>query len=142
MGEEDIWNTLTFIKALDPEVVFHEPINPRGKNFEMCVNAAEEAGRDELAEELHSLQNHDRWVEYALEQITMVRRIAEEIGGLDIHTWPDRELINSTSGDLRFKLSDMKKAVSPERFGNSEISDADQQPELSDDMDTITSNIR
>lgn len=140
MGEEEIWNTLTFIKALDPEVVFHEPINPRGRNFEMCVEAAEEANMFELAAELERLLNPDKWVEYAVEQIVMVRRIADEIGGLDIHTWPDQELIKSTSSELRFKLSDMKKAVSPESFGGDV--EPERQPEIDEDMSEIMSNIR
>lgn len=141
MGEDEIWNTLTFIKCLDPDVVFHEPINPRGKNFEMCVKAAEEAGMNQLAGELEELKNHDKWVEYALEQITMVRDLAKKIGGLEIHTWPDRELINSTSGELRFKLSDMKKSISPESFGQDD-GESSEQPELNTDISTLKSHIR
>jgi len=142
MGENEIWNTLAFIKCLEPEVVFHEPINPRGKNFGMCVKAAEEAGKSELVEQLRELENHKKWVEYALEQITTVRRVADEIGGLDIHTWPDRELVKSTSSELRFKLSGMRKAVSPESFDGERNVGKEKQPELTDDISLLKSQIR
>lgn len=141
MGENEIWNTLTYIKCLDPDVVFHEPINPRGKNFKMCVEAAKDAGKNELAKELATLKDHEKWVEYALEQITMVREIANEIGGLNIHTWPDRELINSTTGELRFKLSDMKGAVSPESFGQGSQEET-KQPEITTEISQLDSYIR
>lgn len=142
MDENDIWNTLTFLKALDPEVVFHEPINPRGENFHMCVQAAEEAGKDELAEDLQKLNNHDKWVEYALEQINLVQTLAEKIGGLNVHSWPDRELIKSTSGELRFKMSDMKKTVSPEHFNGEEVEQEKSQSVLTDDIGNIRTYIR
>jgi hypothetical protein len=130
MGEDEIWKTLTYLKCLKPDVIFHEPINPRGKNFQMCIESAKEADFDELADELSKLKDHDHWVEYAVEQIDMVQRFAEEIGGLNIHTWPDSELIKSTSGELRFQLSEMKNATSPESFGGSKKSatSASQEP--------------
>lgn len=142
MDRNDFWNTLTFIKALDPEVVFHEPINPRGANFQMCVQAAEEAGKNELAESLQKLNNHDKWVEYALEQINVVQTLAEEIGGLDIHSWPDRELVKATDGELRFKLSDMRKSISPEHFREEKAEKDESQSALADNIDHIRTHIR
>lgn len=142
MDRNDFWNTLTFIKALDPEVVFHEPINPRGANFQMCAQAAEEAGKDELAESLQKLNNHDKWVEYALEQINVVQTLAEEIGGLDIHSWPDRELVKATDGELRFKLSDMRKSISPEHFREEKAEKDESQSALADNIDHIRTHIR
>lgn len=116
MDENDFWNLLTFLKALNPEVIFHEPINPRGVNFQMCMHAAQDAGYDELYEEMEKLQDHDYWVDYALNHIDLVHKVAEEVSGLDIHTWPDRQLVDSTNGGIRQQLQEMRHAVSPERF--------------------------
>lgn len=142
MGENELWNVLTFIKAVDPEVVFHEPINPRGKNFQMCVEAAEAAGRLEFADQLQKLNDQETWVEYALGQINLVQQLADEIGGLKIHSWPDRELVKATSGELRFKLSDMRKAVSAEHFSGVEPETEKGQSVLAEDMEVIRSHIR
>lgn len=86
--------------------------------------------------------DYEKWVEYALEQIAMVRRLAAEIGGLNIHTGPDRELSKSTSSGLRFTLSEMKEAVSPEDIGTTVDIEGDVQPELNDDLSRIKSDIR
>lgn len=142
MGEQELWEVMTFLKALDPEVVFHEPINPRGENFQMCVQAAEEAGRDELALELRKLKDKETWVEYALEHINLVQQLADEIGGLKVHSWPDQELVQATSGELRFHLSDMQQAVSPEHFGGTEPDSDESQSALADDIEMIRSHIR
>lgn len=142
MGEDEIWNVLTFLKALDPEVIFHEPINPRGANFQMCQQAARENGRSALANELEKLTNHQNWVEYAVKQINLVQQLADEIGGLQIHSWPDRELIQSTTGELRFKLNDMKSSVSPEQFTGEPIEESGSQGILIEDPEKIRSQIR
>lgn len=137
MDEDDFWKLLTNFKALGPPtVIFHEPINPRGENFELCLNAVEEAGYGRIADELQKLQDHQKWMEYALEQINLVQRIADEIDGIQVHSWPDRELINSTSGDLRRKLKRMRKAVSPETFA----SRGDNEPQVSDAQSEIAKN--
>lgn len=116
MDEHDIWNVLTHLKAVQPEVIFHEPINPRGANFQMCVEAARDAGLTTLASALAELKDYRTWVEYALEQINIVQRLANEIGGLQIHSWPDQQLLDATTGELRQQLIAMRKAVSPEPF--------------------------
>lgn len=132
MDEHDFWNLLSFFKALDPEVVFHEPINPRGANFEMCMHAAQEADYDELADELAKLQDHEYWVDYALNHIDLVHKIAEELEGLEIHSWPDRQLVNSTNGDIRRQLKKMRQSVSPEAFVVGESSSSEYQSRLGD----------
>jgi DNA repair photolyase len=142
MDEDEIRDVLASLKRLEPEVVFHEPINPRGANFQMCVEAAHEGGYRELAVELEALQDHQVWVEYALEQLNLVQQVADELGGLQIHSWPDRELMQSTSGELRFQLSNMRNAVSPERFSGDEPARAESQTVPEDDMDSIRSYIR
>lgn len=142
MGENELWNTLTFLKCLQPDVIFHEPINPRGANFEMCMEAAQEAGYEELAAELEKLQDKETWVKYALEQINLVQRLADEIGGMQIHTWPDKMLVKATSGEIRFKLSDMRNSVSPEHFCENEPEGIESQAALAEDTETIQSHIR
>lgn len=116
MGEHDLFRLLTRMKAIQPRVVFHEPINPRGQNFEMMVRVLEEAGLEEEAEEFEQLLNLEMWVEYALKQLNWVQRKAEELNAPPIHSWPDRELMRATSGTLRDQLAAMRQSNSPERF--------------------------
>ncbi|RDZ65352.1 hypothetical protein C5B90_03015 [Haloferax sp. Atlit-12N] len=116
MDRDDIREALNWFRAIDPEVVFHEPINPRGMNFELCVDALRGAGFEAAASAFEELLDRETWVEYALEQIQMVRDVAAELGGPTIHTWPDRELIGSTSGETREQLVRMKNEVSAEAW--------------------------
>lgn len=85
-------------------------------NFELCVDALRDAGFKAAASAFEALLDRETWIEYALEQIQMVREVAEELGGPTIHTWPDRELIGSTSGETREWLVRMKGGVSVERW--------------------------
>jgi DNA repair photolyase len=116
MGEHGLHQLLTRALALDPSVVFHEPINPRGENFDMMVEALEEAGLSDAAREFRRLQDVEAWVEYALKHLNWVHQKAEELGGLPIHSWPDRELLRATEGRLRDQLTEMRQAPSPETF--------------------------
>lgn len=116
---EDIRRLLKKFKSLDPDVIFHEPINPRGANFDMTVEAAKEAGQKELAEELDKLRNRDHWAEYSLNQMYAVKDIGKELG-LPIHLWPDKQLIShirderpDESENLRQKRED---PTSPEDY--------------------------
>lgn len=92
MEEEDIRELLKKFKSLDPDVIFHEPINPRGANFEMTIQAAHEAGQHDLGIELEALRKRDNWVKYSVEHLEWVREIGEELN-LPIHRWPDKELL-------------------------------------------------
>lgn len=114
MNRDDIREALNWFRALDPEVVFHEPINPRGKNFKMCIEAVRDAGFESAAKQFEELLDTDSWVNYALYQINTVQKVSEELGGLDIHTWPDEQLIQATSGPTRQQLIEMRQSVSPE----------------------------
>ena len=119
---EDLRNLLaTFRERLDPDVVFHEPINPRGGNFEMTVQAARDAGQDKLADKLAELRNRDRWVEYSVNQLTAVEEIGEELG-VPIHLWPDKQLIKY-AGDLEEHLREERERVdSPEEYPRGPVS--------------------
>jgi len=105
----------TFKERLDPDVVFHEPINPRGGNFEMTVQAAREAGQEELADKLAELRSREKWVEYSLNQLTAVEELGEELN-VPIHLWPDKQLIKY-AGDLEEHLrNEREKNESPEKY--------------------------
>ena len=116
MDRKDIRGALQWFSAINPEVVFHEPINPRGANFEMCIEALEESGYLEAAEKFKQLRNEHKWKEYALEQIQMVRKTAEEFDNISIHTWPDRKLVEMASGKEERWLRTLRREVSPEVF--------------------------
>lgn len=138
MDEHGLHRLLTRFTALRAQVVFHEPINPRGENFELMVTALEDAGLEEQAKEFRRLQDVEEWVEYALKQLNWVQRKAEDLGAPPIHSWPDRELVRATSGRLRDQLAAMRQSPSPEGFGedvSSEHSDAHSQ--LFDDYEEI-----
>lgn len=128
MNEDDFYELLSYFRALGEVVVFHEPINPRGQNFQQCLNAAKQAGYDDVAEELRRLRDDKQsWKDYALSQLATVQRVATHFDGLKIHPWPDDELVRSTSGQLRITLKAMQQAVSPESFGGREVDAAEKQ---------------
>ncbi|MDB2239886.1 SPL family radical SAM protein [Halorubrum ezzemoulense] len=113
---EDLRELLTkFKERLDPDVVFHEPINPRGGNFQMTVEAAREAGQEELADELDKLRDRDHWVEYSKKQLTAVRDIGDDLD-LPIHLWPDKEFIKHAGDDAEFFRQEREKMESPEDY--------------------------
>lgn len=115
-GREDLRELLTeFKERLDPDVVFHEPINPRGGNFQMTVQAARDAGQTELADELDKLRDRENWIEYSKEQLLAVRDIGEDIG-VPIHLWPDKEFIKHAGEDAEFFRQEREKMDSPEDY--------------------------
>ncbi|EMA09915.1 hypothetical protein [Haloarcula marismortui] len=138
MGEDDFHELLSYFRALGEVVAFHEPINPRGANFQQCLTAAEQAGYDDVVEELQQMQDsHQYWVEYALEQLNTVQQVATRFDGLEVHSWPDDELVRSTSGQLRSKLKAMQQAVSPESFSGKHPSTSPEQSKLAHETDPL-----
>jgi len=138
IDEDDVHELLSYFRVLGEIVVFHEPINPRGANFQQCLSAAKEAGYDDVVEELQQMQaSHQYWVEYALEQLNTVQQVATRFDGLEVHSWPDDELVRSTSGQLRSKLNAMQQAVSPESFSTCATDASPEQSELSRDGESI-----
>lgn len=113
---EDLRELLVQFKdRLDPDVVFHEPINPRGGNFQMTVQAARDAGQKELAEELDKLRDRDHWVEYSRQQLKAVRDIGEDLG-LPIHLWPDKKFVKHAGDDEEYFREQLEKMESPEDY--------------------------
>ncbi|GGK83807.1 hypothetical protein GCM10009067_39910 [Haloarcula sebkhae] len=105
---------------------------------QQCLTAAKEAGYDDVVAELQEMQDsHQYWVECVLEQLNTVRQVATRFDGLEVHSWPDDELVRSTSGQLRSKLKAMRQAVSPESFSEHDTDASPGQSELARDSDSI-----
>jgi len=119
----DLRAHLKQIAECDPAVVFHEPINPRGGNFEMTVQAARDAGEDQLANELEQLRDRERWVEYATNHLQWVQEIGQELG-LPVHLWPDKQLIKHVSDEEAVWLQSWRDRQSPEEFAERETPDS------------------
>lgn len=113
--KDDIREQLERVAECDPTVVFHEPINPRGANFEMTVDAAREAGQLELARELDDLRNQGNWMNYAISHFRWVQEIGEELD-LPIHLWPDKGLIKHAPAKEGDWLRAWRNQQSPEQF--------------------------
>lgn len=116
----DLREQLERIAACDPAVVFHEPINPRGGNFEMTVEAAREAGQAELARELDALRDRGTWLEYSYKHFAAVQEIGAELG-LPVHLWPDEWHITYGDDEGAEWLQAWKDRQSPEPFGEREL---------------------
>ena len=119
MDKSDMRTLLERLKTLDPGVIFHEPINPRGGNFQMTIDAAWEAGEQELGAELASLRDEEVWKEYAITHFKWVQEIGMELD-LPIHLWPDETLMNKTTGDVHRWISEWWERQSPEEFADRE----------------------
>jgi DNA repair photolyase len=118
----DFDNLLQKFAELGAEVVFHEPINPRGGNFNMTIEAAREAGEEALAHELQKLSDdRDYWLEYSLTQMEWAEELGEK-HGVDVHIWPDKEVIKRTDGDIAEQLRAQRDAVSPEAVARPPLS--------------------
>lgn len=118
MDRGDIRRLMERLSDLDPDVVFHEPINPRGKGFVMSIEAAREAGETELADALERVrEDRDEWVRYSLNHMINVQRIGEDIG-IPVHLWPDDRLIKWAPEEYYPWLTAWKERGSPESFGD------------------------
>ena len=112
----DLRAQLETVADCDPAVVFHEPINPRGGNFAMTVEAAREAGELQLANALESLKDRDTWLDYSLNQFAAVQQAGEELG-LPVHLWPDDQHLKHTEGAVQEWMQAWRDRQSPEPFG-------------------------
>jgi len=73
------------------DVVFHEPINGRGKYRKRTVMAAIHAGEHELAAKVDNLKDRRYWRRYAVRQFRWVEEAADDFG-VPVKLWPDKEL--------------------------------------------------
>lgn len=128
LDRESLRNLMEAVSKCDPSVVFHEPINPRAGNFEMCVQSARDAGELELANELEHIQSVDQWVEYAIAHLRAVQEIGDEMG-LPIHLWPDESLVKHTEPPISDWLQAWRDRQSPEEFAGRDTP-GESMPEL------------
>lgn len=110
--KSDLRALLRQLSDLDPDVIFHEPLNPRGPNFDRTVKAARENGEDELADAINRLADDREWREYAFEQIRWVHELGRELS-LPVYCWPTGEL---TSGAHSEYAEWWRSQESPEPF--------------------------
>lgn len=109
---EDLRNLLQQLATLDPDVIFHEPLNPRGDNFERTVAAARSEEQHELAAAIEDLADKRAWREYAVNQLRTVHELSRELE-LPVYCWPTRELLN---GDYSEYAQWWRAQESPETF--------------------------
>lgn len=126
--KEDLRALLEQLEDLDPSVIFHEPINPRGDNFELTVAAAEKAGEMELAKALTEIQSPSAWAEYACNHYRWVQELGEEMD-LPVHLWPDKALVKQVSGERERWLQEWVDRQPPEEFAGREVP-SDSMPAL------------
>ena len=128
----DLRTQLEAIAECNPAVIFHEPINPRGGNFEMTVKAAREAGEEELAQKLSGLKKRKNWLNYSLQQFAAVQKAGDELN-LPVHLWPDDQHLKHTDGDIHRWLQDWRDRQSPEPFAGRNLPD-DPLPAVPDQL--------
>lgn len=114
----DLANLLAWLDNLDPEVVFHEPINPRGRALEDCRRAAKQAGHDDLAAALSELQGAaSAWRDYAVRHLRWVQDLGEQLD-IPVHLWPDETLATDhPDSAVREWAQAWRERPSPEAIG-------------------------
>jgi DNA repair photolyase len=116
---DDVREQLRRVAECDPDVIFHEPINPRSGNFQMTVEAAREAGQHDLARELDQLRDREQWAAYSIRHLRWVQEFGEKLG-LPIHLWPDQTLCKYVSSEETEWVSQWRARQSPESFAGRE----------------------
>ncbi|WP_323677561.1 radical SAM protein [Halorubellus sp. PRR65] len=117
LSKPELRDLLQTIAECEPDVIFHEPINPRSGNFRMTVEAARDAGQDELATELDRIRDQTAWLEYSLRQFVWVQQLGMELE-LPVHLWPDSRHLKHTDGQVHDWLQGWKDRQPPENFAN------------------------
>lgn len=98
------------------DVVFHEPINGRGKYRERTVMAAIHAGEHELAAKVDNLKDRAYWRRYAVRQFKWVDEASADLG-VPVKLWPDKELRQAVAGTSdEAWVEAAYRARSPEAF--------------------------
>jgi DNA repair photolyase len=114
-SKSDLKELLNRLSTINPSVIFHEPLNPRGNNFDLTVAAAEKAGEIELAKALTEIQSPKAWKEYACKHYRWVQELGNELD-LPVHLWPDRSLVKQCCGERKEWLQAWRKRQPPEDF--------------------------
>lgn len=127
MTFDEMREQLERLAELDPNVIFHEPINPRSGNFQMTIRAALDSGEEELHSALDRLRSREKWLDYSLRQFTWVQYIGNELS-LPVHLWPDKRQMNLADPEVKEWLSKWKTRQSPEPFAERDIPEKDMPP--------------
>jgi DNA repair photolyase len=99
VDEADVRATLTELKQLDPITIFAEPINIRAENVKRIAAHAREVG---LEMNTAVFDPNERWVQYAVDQLLLVEKVAKELEVADrLHLWPDKS----------FKSNEIQKRI-------------------------------
>ncbi len=138
MTKEQLKKQMAQFKSLNPKVIFHEPINPRGGNFSMTIEAAREADQHKLASSLNDLTNEKVWVDYAITHLHWVQEIGEELN-LPIHLWPDKKLLKHTNGERKEWIQRWLDRQSSEKFAERNTP-SEKMPPLPELNNTTTLN--
>lgn len=130
-SKEDLRDLMEAFSSLDTlEVIFSEPINPRGDNFEALVDGANAADAEALADALEDVRPKQRWVEYAMDHLTWVQDIGAELG-LPVHVWPDATLVDDApSAHEREWVAAWRGRCTPETIGTGEKRSSEAVPTL------------
>lgn len=86
----------------------------------MTVQAARDAGQDELAAKLDDLRDREQWIEYATNHLRWVQEIGNELD-LPVHLWPDKQLINHVPDEVQVWLQSWRDRQSPEKFADRKL---------------------
>lgn len=131
MTKRDVREQMERFASLDPQVIFHEPVNPRGGNFEMVISGAEDAGEQEFAETLKKVSSdRDAWHDYAVKHLMWVQELGNELD-VPVHLWPAKELVNQADGEVKEWLTEWRERQSPEAFADRPVPTT-PQPTLPD----------
>ena len=119
-NKADLKQTMEAIRALNPITVFHEPINVRGPNEIRIFEAAKIARKSGFEVNLDiwdpkktSEERALKWADYAMEQMTMVEQIANDLSMSDVlHLWPDSRLsTKKISNHLKIKYPNHREWI-------------------------------
>jgi DNA repair photolyase len=137
MSKSEMREQLERVAECDPDVIFHEPINPRSGNFQMTTEAALEAGEEHLHHELDRLRDQDQWLDYCLRQFTWMQELGEDLD-LPVHLWPDKRQLKMTDGAVNEWLTAWFERQSPEAFAGRDIPET-EMPEIPSELSKRTS---
>lgn len=88
--ESDLRATLEAVKDLEPQTIFHEPINIRAENIARIRTHAQSFGVNLKTDVFASPK---AWQDYAVGSLRTVERVANELGiAQHLHLWPDKSL--------------------------------------------------
>lgn len=117
LERDELFSLMERISTYDPDVVLHEPMNPRGSNFKLTVEAAEDNGLDTLASRFNDIRETETWVSYAVSQHYWAQQAAAEYD-VSLNLLPDTSLIETAPDEYATWLREWRGRQSPESFAD------------------------